>query len=163
VAKTQPIYSSTDIVAVTFSSLILISLSRENRQARQTCDHIKTHSTMTKQDGAMRFSRRSSSNSLLEGNTCRAPLCQRNGGLFSTFGYFPDSPRISHCYRTLLSKPRSFLRVNTTWEVPERSRSAATVYSRTHLLCVFVYLMLLITVVYHGLPPALALQFAYSL
>jgi len=25
----------------------------ENRQTRQTCDHIKKHSTMTKKDGAM--------------------------------------------------------------------------------------------------------------
>jgi hypothetical protein len=67
------------------------------------------------------------------------------------------------CYRTFLSQPRSFLRVNTMWEVPERSRSAATVYSRTHLLCVFVYLLLLLTVVYHGLWTSLELQFAYSL
>jgi hypothetical protein len=71
----------------------LISLSRENCQTRQTCDHIKTHSTMTKQDRAMQFSRRSSSNSSLESSTCRAPLGQCNGGLFSTFGHFPDSPR----------------------------------------------------------------------
>jgi hypothetical protein len=48
---------------------------------------------MTKQDRAMRFSQRSSSNSLLESSTCRAPLGQRNGGLFWTFGHFPDSPR----------------------------------------------------------------------
>ena len=70
----------------------LTFLSRENRQTRQTCDHIKKHSTMTKQDRAMRFSRRSSSNSLLESSTCRAPLDRRNGGLFWTFGNFPDSP-----------------------------------------------------------------------
>jgi hypothetical protein len=67
-------------------------LSRENRQTRQTCDHIKKHSTMTKQDRAMRFSRCSSSNSLLESSTCRAPLGRSNGGLFWTFGNFPDSP-----------------------------------------------------------------------
>jgi hypothetical protein len=54
-------------------------LSRENRQTRQTRDHIKKHSTMTKQDRAMRFSWRSSSNSLLESSTCRAPLGRRNG------------------------------------------------------------------------------------
>jgi hypothetical protein len=72
----------------------LISLSRENRQTRQTCDHIKTHSTMTKQDRAMRFSRCSSSKSLLECSTCRAPLGRRNGGLFPKFGHFPDSPPI---------------------------------------------------------------------
>jgi hypothetical protein len=64
---------------------------------------------------------------------------------------------------TLLSSLRSFLGVNTTWEVPESSRSAATVYSQTHLLCVFVYLLLLLTVVYHGLSTALAFQFAYLL
>jgi hypothetical protein len=73
----------------------LIFLSRENRQTRQTCDHIKKHSTMTKQDRAVRFSRRSSSNSLLESSTCRAPLGQSNGRLFWTFGNFPDSPYIS--------------------------------------------------------------------
>jgi hypothetical protein len=40
------------------------------------------------------------------------------------------------CYRTFLSLQRSFLRVTTiTWEVPERSRSTATVHS--HLLCGF--------------------------
>jgi hypothetical protein len=49
---------------------------------------------MTKQDRAMRFSRRSSSNSLLESCICRAPLGRRNGGLFWTFGNFPDSPCI---------------------------------------------------------------------
>ena len=70
----------------------LIFLSRENRQTCQTCDHIKKHSTMTKQDRAMRFSRRSSSNSLLGSSTCRAPLGRRNGRLFWTFGNFPDSP-----------------------------------------------------------------------
>jgi len=59
---------------------------------RQTCDHIKKHSTMTKQHRAMRFSRLSSPNSLLESSTCRAPLSWRNGGLFWTFGNFPDSP-----------------------------------------------------------------------
>jgi len=47
---------------------------------------------MTKQERAMQFSRRSSSNSLLESSTCCAPLGQRNGGLFWTFGNFPDSP-----------------------------------------------------------------------
>ena len=72
----------------------LIFLSRENRQTRQTCDHIMKHSTMTKQDRAMRFSRRSLSNSLLESSTCHAPLGRRNGGLFWTFGNFPDSPCI---------------------------------------------------------------------
>jgi hypothetical protein len=41
------------------------------------------------------------------------------------------------CYRTLFRLQRSFLKVNTTREVPERYRFAATVYSRTHLLCVF--------------------------
>jgi hypothetical protein len=66
--------------------------SRENHQMRQTCDHIKKHSTMTKQDRAMLFSRRSSSNSLLESSTCRAPLGRRNSGLFWMFGNFPDSP-----------------------------------------------------------------------
>jgi hypothetical protein len=69
----------------------LIFLSRENRQTRRTCDHIKKHSTMTKQDRAMWFWRRSSSNSLLASSTCRAPLGRRNGGLFWTFGNFPDS------------------------------------------------------------------------
>jgi hypothetical protein len=53
---------------------------------------------MTKQDRAMRFSRRSLSNSLLEGSTCRVPLGQRNGGLFSTFGHFPDSLRTLHIF-----------------------------------------------------------------
>ena len=78
----------------------LIFLSQENRQTRQTCDHIKKQSTMSKQDRAMRFSRRSSSNSLLESSsTCCAPLGRRNGGLFWTFGNFPDSP----CRLILLS------------------------------------------------------------
>ena len=71
-----------------------IFLSRENRQMRQTCDHIKKHSTMTKQDRAMQFTRRSLSNSLLESSTCHAPLGRRNGGLFWMFGNFPDSPCI---------------------------------------------------------------------
>ena len=70
----------------------LIFLSQENRQMRQTCDHIKKHSTMTKQDRAMRFLRLSLPNSLLESSTCRTPLGWRNGGLFWTFGNFPDSP-----------------------------------------------------------------------
>jgi hypothetical protein len=73
----------------------LIFLSRQNRQTRQTCDHVKRHSTMTKQDRAMRFfSRRSSSNSLLERSTCSAPLGRHNGGLFWTIRNFPDSPCI---------------------------------------------------------------------
>ena len=55
----------------------------------------KKHSTLTKQDRTMRFSRRSSSNSLLESSTCRAPLGRRNGGLFWTFGILPESPCIS--------------------------------------------------------------------
>ena len=70
----------------------LIFLSQENRQTRQTCDHIKKHSTMTKQDRAMRFSQLSSPNSLLESSTCCAPLGRRNSGLFWTFGNFLDSP-----------------------------------------------------------------------
>jgi hypothetical protein len=74
-----------------------IFLSRENRQTCQTCDHTKKHITMTKQDRAMRFSRRSSSNSLLEITTYRAPLGRRNGGLFWTFGNFPDSPCMWGC------------------------------------------------------------------
>jgi hypothetical protein len=69
-------------------------LSRENPQTRQICDHIKKHSTMSKQDRAMRFSQRSLSNSLLESSTCHVPLGQHNGGLFWTFGNFPDSPCI---------------------------------------------------------------------
>ena len=72
----------------------LIFLSQENRQTRQTCDHVKKHSTMTKQDRAMRFSQLNSPNSLLESSTCRAPLGRRNGRLFWTFGNFLDSPCI---------------------------------------------------------------------
>jgi len=51
---------------------------------------------MTKQDRAMRFSRRSSSDSLLESSTCRAPLGRHNGGPFWTFRNFPDSPCIQY-------------------------------------------------------------------
>jgi hypothetical protein len=41
------------------------------------------------------------------------------------------------------AKLRSFLRVNLTWEVTEGSRSVATVYSQTHLLCIlYIYLLL---------------------
>jgi len=69
----------------------LIFLSRENRQTRETRDHIKNHSTMTKQDRAMRFSRLRSPNSLLESSTCHVPLGRSNGGLFWTFGNFPDN------------------------------------------------------------------------
>jgi len=47
---------------------------------------------MTKQDRAMQFLRRSSSNSLLERSACLAPLGRRNGGLFWMFGNFLDSP-----------------------------------------------------------------------
>ena len=43
----------------------------------------------------MWFSRRSSSNSLLESSTCHNPLGRRNGGLFWTLGNFPDSPCMS--------------------------------------------------------------------
>jgi hypothetical protein len=42
-------------------------------------------------------------------------------------------------------------------------KSRCTDKQKSNLLCVFVYLLLLITVVYHGLSKALALQFAYSL
>ena len=76
------------------SGKTLIFLSRENHQMHQTSEYIKKHSRVTKQDRAMRFSRHSSSNSLLESSTCRAPLGRRNGGLFWTFGNFPDSPYI---------------------------------------------------------------------
>jgi hypothetical protein len=69
-----------------------IFLSRENCQTRQTCDHIKKHNTMSKRDRAIRFSRRSSPNSILESSTCRAPRSQRSGGLIRTFGNFPDRP-----------------------------------------------------------------------
>jgi len=73
----------------------LIFLSQENRQMRQTCDHVKKHSTMTKQDRAMWFSRLSSPNSLLESNTCRALLGWCKGGLFWMFRNFRDSPCIN--------------------------------------------------------------------
>ena len=69
-----------------------IFLSQENCQTRQTCDHIKKHSTMTKQDMAMQFLWLSSPNSLLESSTCCTPLGRCNGGLFWTFRNFPDSP-----------------------------------------------------------------------
>jgi hypothetical protein len=58
-----------------------------------------------------------------------------------------------------LQNPLTHTHTHTTWEFPERSRSAATVYSRTHLLCVVVCLLLLLTVVYNGISTALALQF----
>jgi hypothetical protein len=104
--------STQNFTQIRCSRKTLISLTRENRQTRQTCDHIKTNSTMTKQDRAMRFSRRSSSNSLLQSNTCRAPLGQRNGGLFSTFEHFPDSPRISLLFATRASCPAYLILLN---------------------------------------------------
>jgi hypothetical protein len=54
--------------------------------------HFLVSREIIKQDRTMRFSRRSSSNSLLESITCHAPLGRGIGGLFWTFGNFPDSP-----------------------------------------------------------------------
>jgi hypothetical protein len=58
--------------------------------------------------------------------------------------YFRSQCEYLHCSANVLcsAKLRSFLRVNITWEVTEGSRSVATVYSQTHLLCIlYIYLL----------------------
>jgi hypothetical protein len=86
--------------------------------------------TRSKQERAMRFSRRSSSDSLTESSTCHAPLGRRNGGLF----WSSETFRTAHVHS---SGPGSVVGIATAygldgqgiesrweWDFPHLSRPA---------------------------------------